>query len=128
MGNKPKNGAGKVIKAIEGSGGIKQLIADRLKVHRNTVDNYLERYPTAQQAYDNEVEKVGDKAESIIQTALRNNDLQIAKWYAMNKLKDRGYAERKEFTGAEGNELKVSVEYVNSPIAATGTASRSGKD
>ena len=111
MGNKVKNGAGKVTKAIKGSGGIKQLIADRLKVHRNTVDNYLERYPTARQAYNNEVEKVGDKAESIIQAALKDNDLQVAKWYAMNKLKDRGYAERHEITGKEGGDL--IIRYVN---------------
>lgn len=108
---KTKNGAGKVIKAIEGSGGIKQLIAERLGVHRHTVTNYLNKYPTAQQAYNNEVAVVGDKAEEIIHDALKEDDLQTAKWYAMNKLKDRGYAERHEITGKEGGDL--TIRYVN---------------
>lgn len=107
MGNTVKNGANKIIKAIPGSGGIKQLIADRLGIHRHTFDNYLERYPTVRQAYDDEVEKVGDKAESIIQSALQNNDLNIAKWYAMTKLKDRGYAERKEIAGVQDKPLVI---------------------
>ena len=55
-----------VLKAIEGSGGIKATIALRLDVSRNTVDNYLKRWATAQEAYTQETETNTDIAESII--------------------------------------------------------------
>lgn len=109
--------AEQVIRAIEGSGGVKVVIARKLNVHRDTVENYLNRYPTVRQAYDQEVSSVGDDAENVIIDAIRGHDpdraLDTAKWYARMKLKDRGYAEKQETeqTGA----VTVKVEYVNSP-------------
>lgn len=101
-----------IIAAIKGSGAIKQAIADRLGVHRHTVDHYLSVYPSAMQAFLNEQEAQGDYAESVIFWQLRekeptgetgSNGVQImkptaaavdmAKWYAPKKMKARGYGE-----------------------------------
>ena len=40
-----------ILEAIAGSRGVKATIAERLGVHRHSVDNYLDRYATAKQAF-----------------------------------------------------------------------------
>ena len=106
---KTKHNAQDIITAIEKSGGIKTTIAKRLGVHRHTIDNYLERFPTAKQAYENEVESIGDMAETVIISALQDKDIATAKWYANNKLKDRGYVIRQEHTGKDGEDISPIV-------------------
>lgn len=86
-----------VLAAIKGSAGIKATIQRRLGCNsRNTVDNYLKRYATAQAAYDEEVESIGDAAESVIISAIKNKDVDTAKWYAVKKLRNRGYGDKSE--------------------------------
>src|SRR5688500_7596551 len=84
-----------VIDAIRGSRGIKETIRQRLGCSRNTVDNYLARYATAQAAYDEERARVGDVADSLIVDDMgRNRSVETAKWYAKAKLKHRGYTDK----------------------------------
>jgi len=115
------------LKAIEGSGGIKATIAMRLDVSRNTVDNYLKRWATAQEAYTQETETNTDIAESIIlgnmQAALqqqrdlkKDNKPAIVEsgdaWkYLQYKGRERGYAQRSEVTGADGGPVVFHVVY-----------------
>ena len=98
-----------VLKAIDGSGGIKATIALRLGVARNTFDTYLRRWATAQEAYTQETETNTDIAESIIlgnmQAALqqqrdlkKDNKPAIVEsgdaWkYLQYKGRERGYAQ-----------------------------------
>ena len=105
----PKHTLEEILTAINDTGGIKAMIANRLQVHRHTVDNYLSRYATAQQAYDEEVAKVGDMAEDVIIQAINKNDVETAKWYARMKLKERGYSERQEVTGKDGGPIASTV-------------------
>lgn len=99
-----------VINAIKGSAGIKATIQRRLGCSRNTVDNYLRRYATAQAAYDEEIEMIGDAAESVIIKAIRNEDVDTAKWYAAKKLRHRGYADRTELANAPGESLLIKLD------------------
>jgi hypothetical protein len=99
-----------VVQAVTGSAGIKTTIARRLKVHRHTVTHYLEVYPEALEAYENEINEVGDMVEVTILEAIKAKDVETAKWYAKNKLKDRGYSERIEHSGADGAPIKFIVE------------------
>lgn len=100
-----------VITAIKGSSGIKATIQRRLGCARMTVDNYLKRYATAQAAYDEEVETVGDLAESVIISAIKNKDVDTAKWYAKAKLKHRGYTDKQEVEhkGPDNGPIPVSI-------------------
>lgn len=107
-----KHSAEDVINAISGSGGVKLMIARRLGVHRHTVDAYLKRYPSAMVAYNDEVEGIGDLAESVIISSIRNNDVATAKWYATMKLKHRGYVERQEFSGNDGGPVQVEQKII----------------
>ena len=97
--------------AIEGSHGIKTTIAARLGMHRYTVDKYLQRYSSALAAYEDECDRVGDVAESIIFQSLLNGDLETAKWYAVKKLKHRGYTERHEVGGKDNEDISIQVSH-----------------
>lgn len=84
-----------IIEAIQGTGGIKAIIARRLGCTRHTVDNYLARYATVQKAYEEERETVGDMAEANVHNDIRNHNVDTSKWYLVMKHPDRGYGQRK---------------------------------
>jgi len=109
-----------MIDAIKGTGGVKTVIAQRLECHRHTVDNYIERHPTVKRAYEAERETVADFAESVVIGNIRlafkkqKEDQEVvdstdAKWFLAMKAKDRGYAERKEITGADGEGVVINL-------------------
>lgn len=113
--------AEQVITAIKGSGGIKTTIAQRLGCHRHTVTNYIERYVTVQQAYQEEAEMSDDVAESVVMTNIRLAhkeqaetkrpvDSSDAKWWLERRRRDK-FSARQEVTGAEGQELIFRVVY-----------------
>lgn len=128
MNTKTKATATEVIAAIKGSGGIKMHIARKLGVNRLSVDNYLKRWPSVQEAYDAEVESLGDMAESVVVTNIRlaeaqqkelgtQQDASDARWYLARKCRNRGYADRSEVTGADGEPLiPVSTVLVHQPL------------
>lgn len=92
-----KNNLKAVLKAIEGSGGVKATIADRLKVSRWTVDNYLERWATAQSAYEEEKGRIDDVALSVIIADIEENrDVSTAKWWVAKKIPE--FSERLDVT------------------------------
>ena len=105
-----KRSAEEVIAAIHGSGGIKATIGRRLTVDRHRVDHYLAIYPSVAQAYKNEVDTIGDVVETVILEAIQAKDVETAKWYAKNKLRNRGYSERVEHTGEDGKPIRFIVE------------------
>lgn len=102
--------AAQVIAAIKGSGAIKQAIADRLGVHRHTVDRYLERFPAALEAYQDEANRTDDYNETVINWQLHETRditdgqgntskvpteaaVDMAKWRASRKMRHRGYGD-----------------------------------
>lgn len=80
-----------LLNAINGSYGIISTIADRLKINWNTARAYIKGDNDATTAYTNERNRMLDRAESCIISALESNDIQTAKWYLSVKGKDRGY-------------------------------------
>ena len=94
--------AAQVIEAIEKSAGIISTIATRLDCAWHTADKYIHKFPTALKAYNDECERVKDRAEAVILKAINAEDVQTAKWYLTLKAKDRGYVQRQEVSGPEG--------------------------
>lgn len=88
--------AEQVIQAIKGSGGIKATIARRLEVSRWTVDNYLNRWSTVQQAYDEEREELVDVAELELIKLIRGGHWQSIQFFLKTQGKGRGYIERQQ--------------------------------
>lgn len=76
-----------VITAIRGSAGIKTTIAKRLNVSRPTVDDYLKRWVTVNEAYQTEKAGIDDAAQSVvINDILQNRSVETAKWWLRVKM------------------------------------------
>ena len=84
----------KILKAIEGTGGLKTAIAAKLNVHLNTVLNYVNKYETVRQAIQEEQDKILDKAESNLFVRIKDGDEDTSKWFLARKGKQRGYSEK----------------------------------
>ena len=101
-----------VLKAIEGSKGIKTHIASRLDVRRETLDTYLRRWPECQAAYEVEVEVILDQAESkLYQLAIVEGAERSLHFLLERKGRSRGYGKRQELahTAAQPTEVIVRI-------------------
>lgn len=96
-------------KAIEDSGGLYTIIAGNLKCSWNTAKTHVEKYEETREAYLEECESVLDIAESKLIENIKDNDNTAIIFYLKTKGKNRGYVERTEVTGKDGNELMITV-------------------
>jgi transposase len=96
MPKKPEHSVKAILQAIKNSGGIKQKVAENLGVHRHTVTRYVLKYPTVQQALQDELDRVLDKAEGNIFHKVSDGDILVSQWILRYKAKDRGYVEKTE--------------------------------
>ena len=96
---KLKRTESQVIKAIEGSRGIKSHIARRLQISRNTLTKYLEVYPKAREAYHQEESCMLDSAENILYKLAIDQEQERSLHYLLStRGKKRGYVTREEHT------------------------------
>lgn len=98
----------KLIKAIKNSNGIITIIADRLGVCRQTVSKALKNDPIAQEYYEDECDTVLDIAEVVIIDAIKNQDVNTAKWYLSTKGGKRGYNPRMELESKVDNAITLN--------------------
>lgn len=113
-------------KALEGSHGIKGLIAQRLGCSYYALSKALARegdaWDECRYLYKLEQEKVGDLAERTIFEVMRSmKDVpvaaQTARWYLDRKHVDRGYGKKEQVT-LEGGQNPISINHTLIPIAA----------
>lgn len=71
----------KVIKAIDGTGGIITEIATRLGCQRATVYAYLEAFPKVKAAYDEERDSICDVARANIVESIFSGNVEDSKWW-----------------------------------------------
>ncbi len=116
----------RVKKALEGSHGIKGLIAQRLGCSYYALSKAMARdgdaWDECRYLYKLEQEKVGDIAERTVFEVMRSmKDVpvaaQTARWYLDRKHVDRGYG-RKEQVTLEGGQNPISINHTLIPIAA----------
>lgn len=98
-----------VLEAIKGSGSIMTAVAKRLKCDWATARAYVRKWEETKQAWDNEGEHILDMAESKLYQSIQEGNTQDAKWLLATKGKRRGFSERHEITGADGEEMKLEV-------------------
>ena len=79
------------MKAIKNSNGIITIIAERIGCTRQTVSKAIKADPYIQEFYENECETVLDIAEVVVIDAIKNQDVNTAKWYLSTKGAKRGY-------------------------------------
>ena len=103
--------AQQVIDALAETRGMVFLAAQRLGCNPDTITNYCKRYPSVQAAKEAHRGRMVDTAE----LALWNSILKGEAWGVTLCLKtmgkDRGYVERTEHTGADGQEFVIRVVY-----------------
>jgi len=105
------------IDAIPGSGGNISRIARKVGCSWHAVKRGIERYPTVQQAWMDEREKISDKAEDNIVQVINSGPtasdpeadphpqrLSTSKWWLARMRRD-DFSERREVTGADGEPL-----------------------
>ena len=108
-----------VLVAIKGSGGIVSIVAQRLGVQWNTAKKYIDKWEETKQAYTDEMEAILDLAEGKVYESIKEGNTQDAKWLLATKGKRRGFTERHELTGADGEDLKITYEIVHARIEST---------
>lgn len=98
-----------MIKAIRSAKGMVYVAARQLDCSPNTIYNYASRYPTIQEAIDNERGLLVDTAELALWKAIQNGEGWAISLTLKTLGKSRGYVERSEITGSDGSELIVRV-------------------
>lgn len=99
-----------MMKAIDNSGGIISLIANRLGCEWHTAKRYIEMWEETKQAHVNELEKFKDICETTVLKAVQDGDVQTAKWVLSHRARDRGYGDKIEVDGQVFGEIKIIVQ------------------
>lgn len=101
--------AAKFLNAIPGSGGFITTIADRVGCTRNTVYAAMKKYPTVKQAVLDEKDSIKDMVEGQLLKQIKDGNTTAAIFYLKTQAKDRGYVERQELTGKDGEQLTINL-------------------
>jgi hypothetical protein len=92
--------AEQMITALQATKGMVTLAARHLGCSVNTVQRYIEKYPTVKTARDTERDKMGDAVElALYDEAVNKRNTAALIFMAKTLFKDRGYIERLEIYG-----------------------------
>lgn len=112
MSTAPRISKEKFSAAIKTYRGIKSDIARHLSCSRQTVDNYLVRWPELEAELLEERDKIVDLAESKLISAIEDGEVK-AIIFALETLgKRRGYVKRTETTGVDGAPVETVIRIV----------------
>lgn len=98
-----------VIDALRGTQGLPALAAERLGCSVSTLYNYAERYPAVRRALRHQKEKRIDLVEAKLWAAIHEGNISATIFYLKTQGKSRGYIERQEVTGADGDPLTLAI-------------------
>lgn len=92
--------------AINGSKGIVSVVANKLGCAWSTAKIYIDQHEETKQALSDENETILDFAESKLYKRIDSEDMTAIKFLLATKGKRRGYTERTELTGADGDPIR----------------------
>ena len=101
--------AQQVIEALEAKKGMVYLAAKMLRCSHTTVYNYMKRYATVRRAKECEDGKFGDMCELKLYDAAQKGESWAVQFALRTKFKSRGYVERQEVSGPDGEKLEPLV-------------------
>lgn len=102
-----------VKKAIVGSGGYISRIAAKMKCDWHTAKKFIDQYQL-EEFRQVELENSIDRAEIKLEEKIQEGDITAIIFKLKTQGKKRGYVERQELTGADGDKLNsFTVEIVN---------------
>lgn len=111
MGAPKKYTVAQIEEALRQTMGAITLAAERLGASYNTVRRYVDRSPNLQKLIEHYRERRVDKAELKLEQALTNGEPWAISLVLKTLGRNRGYVERKEITGAEGDDVTIRVVY-----------------
>lgn len=91
--------------ALSQTSGIVSSACRSANVSRMTYYRYYNEDPEFKEKADDIKELQKDFAESLILKKMKEGDTTMLIFYAKTQMKDRGYSERKEITGSDGENL-----------------------
>ena len=99
--------AGQMIDAIKQARGFVSKAAQLCGVSRTTFYVYVKKYPTVQEALEDEREKRHDFVENKLMNAINNDNIAAILFYLKTQCKQRGYVERQQFehSGKDGEAI-----------------------
>lgn len=109
-----------VEQALRRSAGLHSIAAKKLKCTRQTVDNYVSRYPYLREVEADILEANLDMTEATLLTAIKKGNMQGTMFFLKTKGKKRGYTQGVEHfvppgpDGAQG----AGVLLVSAPLTA----------
>lgn len=83
-----------VFAAIEGSAGVKTVVAKRLGCSRRGLDRYCADLPEVLKRLNEEKETIKDLCEAKIYDAIKKDNITMLIFFAKTQMKDRGYVEK----------------------------------
>jgi hypothetical protein len=114
---KERYSVGKVIDALRQTKGMKGPAARMLGCSWNTVDGYEKRHPTVAEVIREEREGMTDVAELSLYRKVQEGEAWAVCFYLKTQGKSRGYVERSEVTGKDGEAIRL--EHALTPEAVT---------
>lgn len=99
------------IDAIPGTGGIISAVADKVGCAWHTAKKYIDNYATVNTAWQNERNKITDKAQHNIIKAINGGDLQMSKWWLQVMDEQFTPTQRTELMGKAGADLSISLSW-----------------
>ena len=94
-----------LLAALAANSGIVASACRAANVSRMTYYRYYNEDPDFKEKADDVKELQKDFAESLILKKMKEGDTTMIIFYAKTQLKDRGYVERKEIVGKDGDDL-----------------------
>lgn len=94
-----------LLEALHNTSGIISSACRAAGVSRMTYYRYYNEDPEFRERADDIKELQKDFAESLILKKMKDGDTTMLIFYAKTQMKDRGYSERKEITGSDGEDL-----------------------
>jgi hypothetical protein len=100
------------VKAIKESKGFVTQAAKSLGISRRQLHNIINNHPTVKEALEDAREAMKDFAEGKMFQGISDGNPTLIIFYAKTQMKDRGYVERQEITGADGGPIEtVNIDY-----------------
>jgi hypothetical protein len=106
------------------------VAAERIGCSPNNIKARIEKSPALQEVLAQSKGYLVDTAELKLAQAVQAGDLGAIKFYLQTQAKDRGYVERREISGPDGDAIQVSVQALVADIhtaAERVLAERSGE-
>ena len=94
-----------LLQALGNTSGIVSSACKAANVSRMTYYRWYNEDPEFREKADDIKELQKDFAESLILKKMKEGDTTMIIFYAKTQMKDRGYTERKEITGKDGEDL-----------------------